>query len=190
MSCGHDDWRNMSVEKKQKPEDGVKKKKGTISSLIPRSPLKELEMPQLQKVATEIVADDPKYIPICSDVNVAVVDLIANLEPDHTGGKRLSLSHRATVVIDCGFSMRLPVGYKALVKARSDFASRGLIVTDGPSIIGPNNTHRVAVTVTNVGKEIIVVNDGDKIAQMWVEPSYAFEWIRLTDFNKILGIKT
>lgn len=164
------------------------KKKGTIRSVMPRSPLKDLEMPQLKKVATEIVADDPKYIPVSNDKNVSVVDLIANLEPDHTGGKRLALSHRATVVIDCGFSIKLPISYRALVKAQPDWASKGLIITDGPSMIGPNNTTRVKVTVTNVGKEIVVINDGDKIAQMWVEPSYAFEWITLTEFGKMLGI--
>ena len=184
-ASGRNDWKYMSEEaNKEQP----KKKRGVIRSVLPKSPLQELDVPQLHKVATEIVADDPKFIPVSNEQNVAVVDLTANLEPDHTGGKRLSLSHRATVVIDCGFSMKLPTHYKALVKVRPDWAARGLIITDGPSVIGPNNKARVTVTVTNVGKEIVVINDGDKIAQMWVEPSYTFEWITLTEFGKMLGV--
>ena len=153
------------------------KKKATVSAVLPKSPLAEHNLPLLHKVATEIIVDDPMFIPEYCDSNTSVVNLVANPSADASGAQRVALGHRCTVVIDCGFSMQLPDGYRAVIKSRSNLAERGLIVSDGPGVIDVGNNGRVTVTVTNVGKEIIVIEKGDLIAQMWIEPIFLFDWM-------------
>jgi dUTPase len=89
----------------------------------------------------------------------------------------VTLPHRATVTIDCGVSIELPTAYRAVVKPLPFLANKGLIANEGLHIIDKTNHGRIQVTVTNVGKEIIVVNHGDQIAQMYIEPVYRFDWV-------------
>ena len=153
-------------------------KTGTIRPLQPQSsPAMEYQEPVLHKVATKIVVDGPEFVPKYQTDLAACCDLVANIEPDAAGNKRVSMPHRATVVIDCGFSMELPSGYRALVSARSGWANKGLIVTNGPGVIDPDYRGRVMCIVTNVGKQIIVINHLDRIAQMAIEPIYTFSWV-------------
>lgn len=147
-----------------------------MRSKLPDSPVQQLNAPDAFNINTKIVADEDVYIPKYSTDGSAAVDLVGNIPPDHAGNRVVTLPHRATAVIDCGFSMELPPGFKANVSARSGLASRGLIVTNGPGIIDSDYRGRVKVIVTNVGKEIIVLNHLDRIAQMTIEPVYLFQW--------------
>jgi dUTPase len=128
-------------------------------------------------VATKIVVDEDVFIPQYADSDASCVNLVANLTADHAGIRRVTLPHRATVTIDCGVSIELPTAYRAVVKPTPSLANRGLIVNEGLHIIDKANQGRIQVTVTNVGKEIVVVNHGDQIAQMYIEPVYRFDWV-------------
>ena len=162
-------------KRKSARKDGVVKVKA--EAVLPPSAASDYDCPSILNVVTKIVVDDDQFLPTYQTEGSACVDLIANLEEDHAGLKRVALSHRATVVIDCGFSMQLPVGYKACISARSSLANKGLIVTNGPGQIDSDYRGKVKVVVTNVGKEIVVIEHGDRFAQMWVEPVYLFEWV-------------
>ena len=160
----------------KKNTDKKAKKKGKASAILPDSPAKNYESPQLHTVATKVVVESEAFIPQYA-AGSSCVNLMANLEPDHSGVKKVTLPHRATVQIDCGVSIELPAGYRAVVKALPELANIGLIVNDGPHVIDESNHGKVKVTVTNVGKQIIVINDGDPVAQMYVEPVYLFDWV-------------
>lgn len=156
-------------EKKNKPV--VRAKPIGKKSLVA-----DYESPKYHNVVTKIVADDPMFVPKYKTEGAACVDLVANIQEDDAGKREIALNHRATVVVDCGFSMELPPGFKALISARSGFASKGLIVTNGPGVIDSDYRGRVKVILTNVGKEIIVVKHGDRIAQMSIERMFLFDW--------------
>jgi dUTP pyrophosphatase len=158
--------------KQTKDEDVPQKKKGRVSAKLPRTPVPAKQsFPPLHKVVTKIVVDEERFIPQYSTEEAACVDLIANL-PDGP----VRLPHRAIVRIDCGFSMELPVGWKAEVVPRSGLAERGITVPNSPGQIDSDYRGRVGVIIMNSGKEIIVVNDGDRFAQMWVAPVYLFDF--------------
>jgi len=176
----------VEVESIAEPESCCQeesKPKGTCCSVAPTSSAKDWDHPLLHNVATKIVVDDPMFVPKYQTDGSACVDLVANIEEDVAGNKRLALSHRSTVVVDCGFSMELPAGYKSVISVRSSMAKHGLIVTNGPGIIDSDYRGRVQVIVTNVGKEIVVIEHGDRFAQMSVEPVFTFEW----QFAEALG---
>lgn len=153
----------------------TKVKKAKVTSKLPPCPAKQLEVPNLFKIKTKIVADDPMFVPKYQTAGSACVDLIANLKELERG--IIQLPYRATVLVDCGFSMELPYGYKATVSARSGLAAKGLVVVNAPGQIDSDYRGRVKVILGNVGKEIIVINHGDRIAQMAIEPVYTFDWL-------------
>lgn len=139
-----------------------------------RSPAKDYTEPLLHKVATKIVVKDPKYIPQYKTDGAACVDLYACIPAN----EQINLTSRSIVKVSCGFSMELQPGYKALISARSGLAAKGLIVTNGPGVIDSDYRGEVCVILSNVGKEIIPIKDGDRIAQMSIEPVYTFDWIQ------------
>ena len=124
-------------------------------------------------VPTDIVADDPMFIPQYKTEHAACADLVANLKEN---GKVL-IQHRGVVMVDCGFSMAVPEGYKAEIVARSGFASKGLVVCNGPGQIDSDYRGRVKVILCNVGQvNPITINHGERFAQMYLTPVHKFSW--------------
>jgi dUTP pyrophosphatase len=125
----------------------------------------------------KIVPQDPSLIPQYQTAGAACCDLVANIPPDDNGNRMIRVNHRAVARVDCGFVMEIPPGYKACVAARSGWASRGLIVTNGPGQIDSDYRDWVKVIVCNVGPENpIVIKHGDRIGQMWLEEVVQIEW--------------
>ena len=136
-----------------------------------KSPVKKYDSPMLHQVATKIVADDEKFIPQYQTEDAACADLVANLQAP------IQICSRGVAVIDCGFHLELKSGYKACIVARSGSAKKGLIVGNAPGQVDPDYRDRVGVILINAGKEIIVINPGDRIAQIYIEPIFKFDWV-------------
>lgn len=167
-------WETNFTEQSEKQA-----KKAVVVPKLPPSPAQDYFQPPLYKVATKIEADDPMFIPKYQE-ETASVNLIANM-PDK-GSTRLPL--RGSCVVDCGFSMELPAGYKAEITPHRSRSSRGLIVTNAPGQIGNGYRGRVEVLVLNAGNELIVINHGDCIAQMSVSPVYLFDWVTVSETQR------
>jgi dUTP pyrophosphatase len=150
-----------------------KKKMGFVSPVYPRSSVQEYESPFLHKIATKIVVDDSTFIPQYQSSGAACVDLIANLGTENP----LIIPPNATEVIDCGFSLELPSGYKAVISARSGLASKGVIITNAPGIVDSDYRGRVRAIVSNIGTTDIEIFHCQRFAQMSIEPVYVFDWI-------------
>ena len=159
-----------------KKTDSKKSKKGEVSAILPSSPAQNYQAPKLHTVATKLAVEEEMFVPQYAP-DASCVTLMANVPPDHSGAKRVTMPHRATVQIDCGVSIELASGYRAVVKVVPKLANRGLTINESPRVIDASNHGRIEVTVTNVGKEIIVIEHGDPIAEMYVEPVYQFDWV-------------
>lgn len=147
------------MEKKQTP-----KKVGTINPILSPSAARGYGSPTV-KATTEIKADDPKYNP--QEVNgLNVIKTKQNI----------SMPHRASVVVDCGFNYKISPQWKIIVDILPSWAERGLIVSNCNAY---EVEGRMRIYVTNVGKQIITLQEGDEIAHMVVEPRYMFEWVHL-----------
>jgi len=71
------------------------------------------------------------------------------------------------VLIPCGFSMALPVGYEAQIRPRSGLAARnGITPINSPGTIDADYRGEVMTPVINLGREPFVVERGMRIAQM------------------------
>jgi len=75
------------------------------------------------------------------------------------------------VAVPAGFSLAVPEGHEAQVRARSGLALRhGIIVPNAPSTIDADYRGEVCVILANIGREPFTVRRGMRIAQMVICP--------------------
>jgi len=158
-----------------KPEEskleGRPKPKAEVVTKLPESPIEAASKPTLQKIATKITVDDPMFVPQSKEGS-SVVTLAANLSERGT----IRLPHRGVATIDCGFSMKLRSGYKAVLTLENLFAHKGLFIS-GSGVIDGTEEKRVQLVVINCGHQIVEIHHGDWLAQMHIEPVFLFEFI-------------
>jgi len=124
-----------------------------------------------QKVPTKIVLDDPEFLPQYQTDGAAGADLYANI-PESS----VSLGPGERTIIDCGFSMQLPTGWEAQLRARSGLATKGLQVVNSPATIDEDYRGRIKVILKNCGDEVILINHKQRFAQMLIKPVWKFDW--------------
>lgn len=91
------------------------------------------------------------------------MDLQANLE------ESITLKSLDRALVPTGLYLELPLGYEAQVRARSGLAlKKGLSLPNGIGTIDSDYRGELKVIVVNLGKEDIVINHGDRIAQLVV----------------------
>lgn len=91
------------------------------------------------------------------------MDLQANLE------ESITLKSLDRALVPTGLYLELPLGYEAQVRARSGLAlKKGLSLPNGIGTIDSDYRGELKVIVVNLGKEDIIINHGDRIAQLVV----------------------
>lgn len=85
--------------------------------------------------------------------------------------EQLTLLPGARALVPTGFSIALPAGYEAQVRARSGLAIRyGIACLNAPGTIDADYRGEIGVVLANFGTEPFVVRRGDRIAQLIVAP--------------------
>lgn len=146
-------------------------KKNLANAQLPQSPADNYFKPNLIKIVTKIKADEEDFIPKYQTKDSVCADLRANLDKD-----TLEIASGGSCLIDCGFSMELPSGYKACIASRSGWASKGLIVNNAPGQIDSDYRGRIKICVTNISQNTLIISNKDRIGQIWIEPVYFFDW--------------
>jgi len=84
-------------------------------------------------------------------------------------------------LIDTNVSIAVPHGYEAQIRSRSGLAYKnGIFVLNSPGCIDSDYRGPMGVILANFGKELFVVNDGMRIAQMIISDCTSVDFI-LTD---------
>ncbi len=87
-------------------------------------------------------------------------------------------------LIGTGFAWQIPEGHVGLIRPRSGLANKhGIDVMAG--VIDSDYTGEVKVLLVNHGNEDVVVNHGDRIAQMLVVACRSDELIEVPSFDSI-----
>jgi dUTPase len=118
----------------------------------------------LPKVLVKV--DKSEYVPTVTDDHGAIV---ARIAPDGNGFRFRSLTSRTHTVVDTGMNISVPKGWKMGVEPLTEWSLRGMILTD---VTGEDG--RVKVVVSNLGKEIFCVKDGETIGRLWFYPTHQF----------------
>jgi dUTP pyrophosphatase len=72
-------------------------------------------------------------------------------------------------LIPTGIAVAIPPGYAGLVTPRSGLAARrGVTVLNGPGLVDSGYRGEIKVTLINLGSEPVVIERGDRIAQLVV----------------------
>jgi len=122
------------------------------------TPARDYSNPSISRVPVVVEADHADFSPPSCDRD-GFSRVLANIP---SGGLFIPKGGMAT--IDCGFTMKLPPGYRCGVT--SDV--HGLLV----DIV---DSKKFKVNVVNVGDDT-TVKDRDVVGRLWVEPIYLFEW--------------
>jgi dUTP pyrophosphatase len=80
-------------------------------------------------------------------------------------------------LVDCGFSMQLPLDLEAQIRPRSGLAlKKGVTVLNTPGTIDSDYRGEIKVLLINLGNETFQIEKGDRIAQMVIAPIVKIEW--------------
>lgn len=102
-------------------------------------------------------------LPAYATSQSAGMDLRANLDAPVT------LRPLERRLVPTGLRIALPAGYEAQVRPRSGLALKhGVTVLNTPGTIDADYRGEIGVILVNLGAEVFVVNDGERIAQLVV----------------------
>lgn len=116
--------------------------------------------------------DENAKIPTYGSEFAAGADLYAVI---HNEENRVEILPGETAFIDTGIVMELPNGYVGLVYARSGLSCKqGLAPANKVGVIDSDYRGNIMVALYNQSNETRVVSEGDRIAQIIIQPVEQF----------------
>ena len=118
-------------------------------------------------------------IPSYSTILSAGMDLRANLDSSVT------LSPLERILIPTGLHIALIEGTEAQIRPRSGLAyKKGLTVLNSPGTIDADYRGEIKVILVNLSQNEIVIEDGERIAQMVIARYEKIEWNKVEDLDE------
>lgn len=128
----------------------------------------------MEKVTVKIVNRSPHPLPHYATPQSAGMDVRAWLDMPVT------LKPLERVMLHTGIYIELPAGWECQVRPRSGLAlKRGLTVLNSPGTIDADYRGEVCVILVNLGNEVQVIEDGERIAQLVVARHGNVEWTQV-----------
>lgn len=116
--------------------------------------------------------DDNAKIPTYGSEFAAGADLYAVI---HNEENKIEILPGETAFIDTGIVMEIPNGYVGLVYARSGLSCKqGLAPANKVGVIDSDYRGNIMVALYNQSNEIRIVSEGDRIAQIIIQPVEQF----------------
>ena len=118
--------------------------------------------------------DENAKIPTYGSEFAAGADLYAVI---HNEENKVEILPGETAFIDTGIVMEIPNGYVGLVYARSGLSCKqGLAPANKVGVIDSDYRGNIIVALYNQSNEIRSVSEGDRIAQIIIQPVEQFEF--------------
>ena len=96
----------------------------------------------------------------------------------------LEIAPMQRVLIPTGIAIGLPVGYEAQIRPRSGLALRhGLALVNSPGTIDSDYRGEIQIIAINLGAEPIVIERGQRIAQMIVQSVVRAVWQEVAELD-------
>jgi dUTP pyrophosphatase len=116
-------------------------------------------------------SDPASALPAYMTDGAAGMDLCADIAADMT------LAPMARVLVPTGIAIALPMGFEAQIRPRSGLAlKQGMTLVNSPGTIDADYRGEIQVIAINLGSEPIVIEPGQRIAQMIVQRVVRAEW--------------
>lgn len=109
----------------------------------------------------------------------AGMDLRASLE------QPVTLKPLQRTLIPTGLFIELPVGFEAQIRPRSGMAlKKGISLVNAPGTIDADYRGEIKLIVINLSQDEVVIEDGERIAQMIIARHEKAEWIQVTELKE------
>ena len=133
----------------------------------------------MQQVTIKIVNDSSNNLPFYETVGSSGMDLRANLQ------EPVKLDPLQRALISTGLFIELPLGYEAQVRPRSGLAIKhGITCLNTPGTIDSDYRGEIKIILINLSNEPFVIQHGERIAQMVVQPVTKAEWETVKILNE------
>jgi dUTP pyrophosphatase len=117
-------------------------------------------------------------LPAYMTEGAAGLDLCADIEQD------LQLAPMERALIPTGFAIALPAGFEAQIRPRSGLAlKQGLTLVNSPGTIDSDYRGEIQVITINLGAAPIVIERGQRIAQMIVQRVVRAQWREVNELS-------
>ena len=129
-------------------------------------------MEQIRIQIKRLRPSDPALaLPAYMTDGAAGMDLCADIPADMT------LAPMARMLVPTGIAIALPMGFEAQIRPRSGLAlKQGMTLVNSPGTIDADYRGEIQVIAINLGSEPIVIEPGQRIAQMIVQRVVRAEW--------------
>lgn len=122
-------------------------------------------------VNVKIVNKSKHQLPDYQTVLSAGMDLKANTD------EPIALKPMERWLFPTGIYIQLPEGYEAQIRPRSGLAAKyGVTVTNAPGTVDADYTGEVKVSLINLSTNTVVIQPGERIAQMVVAKYEKVTW--------------
>ena len=119
----------------------------------------------------KIINQSTNQLPAYETIASAGMDIRANLE------QPVTLKPLERNMVPTGLFIELPVGFEAQIRPRSGFAAKnGVTVLNSPGTIDADYRGEIKVILINLSNQEVVVNHGDRIAQMVIAKHETVSW--------------
>jgi dUTP diphosphatase len=116
-------------------------------------------------------SDDSLALPAYMTEGSAGMDLCAAIDG------QLQLASMERALIPTGVAIALPQGFEAQIRPRSGLAlNQGLTLVNSPGTIDSDYRGEIQVIAINFGKDPIIIERGQRIAQMVIQRVVRAEW--------------
>ena len=97
-------------------------------------------------------------------------------------GSELSIAPMERALVPTGVAIALPAGFEAQIRPRSGLAwTKGLTMVNSPGTIDSDYRGEIQVIAINLGREPIVIEPGQRIAQMVVQRVVRAQWQEVSE---------
>ena len=104
---------------------------------------------------------------------------------DLTTRQTVEIAPQGTVMVSTGVAFEIPEGYYGAVVPRSGMASkRGLTIVNTPGTIDSNYRGVVMLPLYNAGHETIVVERGERVAQIIIKRHETVECVEVSELSE------
>ena len=127
----------------------------------------------------EVINNSRNPLPEYATKQSAGLDLRANIDD------AIILEPMDRKLIPTGIQMALPQGYEAQVRPRSGLAyKKGVTVLNAPGTIDADYRGDVGVILINLSSESVVINPGERIAQLVIAQYNQAEWVEVAELSE------
>ena len=131
-----------------------------------------IEIKRLRPSPTQAV------LPVYMTDGAAGMDVCADLERD------LKIAPLQRALIPTGIAIALPAGFEAQIRPRSGLAlKQGLTLLNSPGTIDSDYRGEIQIIAINLGEAPIVIQSGQRIAQMVVQRVIRVTWREVDDLE-------